>query len=377
MPAAAAAAGVAADSLSDFDWAATNLPSAAPELEKRDTETVINYIKPDYGGAVQPDWGSAREVHMKEREKLMEVKPVTVLDGRFLPDGGLESLGFDTHGLKFLSGLPEPPEDAFGSKRQTNQEWLPMIAAQTQQATGAEIVVPFSFLTRHEDQIDSTHVGGNYARFAHADYGPEAPPVARRVLVEMGPKMSPEEAENYEVCFVNLWTPVHHPAYKDPFCLLDATTVPIEAARETTTTKIGETIMAYTPMPSDKTNIAAGIKDEFRKPLERFYRRSYFVKYRPDDEPEQPSDNLLIAAKFDPNHRWIFCPDMCPGQAWLFKQWDSRTDVARCSFHTAFTDPKHEEDPTKPGRRSLEVRMCCAFPKKNAEKAGTPGASKL
>merc|ERR1711939_531662 len=65
-----------------------------------------------------------------------------------------------------------------------------------------------------------------YARFAHTDFGPDYVQTLRESLVRRGvPK---EEAETCRMSVVNVWFPIERPAFKDPLCLLDATTVRLE-----------------------------------------------------------------------------------------------------------------------------------------------------
>lgn len=62
-------------------------------------------------------------------------------------------------------------------------------------------------------------------------------------------------------------------------------------------------------------------------------------------------------------HRWVFCSDQRPDEAWLFRQYDEREGVAKCCFHNSFHDPFHAQDPDCPGRRSAEFRLVLSFPK--------------
>merc|ERR1711964_198819 len=65
--------------------------------------------------------------------------------------------------------------------------------------------------------------------------------------------------------------------------------------------------------------------------------------------------STLTGPLYAPQHRWVFCSDQRPEEAWLFKQYDTRPGMpARQAFHNSFRDPFHEGDPTKPGRRSAE-----------------------
>ena len=81
-------------------------------------------------------------------------------------------------------------------------------------------------------------------------------------------------------------------------------------------------------------------------------------------------DGLLSACPFDPAHRFFFCSDMRPDEAWLFKQWDTREGPdARVCFHSAVHDPFYDEGGQRmPTRRSLECRLVLTFPKPRGAK---------
>lgn len=58
---------------------------------------------------------------------------------------------------------------------------------------------------------------------------------------------------------------------------------------------------------------------------------------------------------YEPAQRWYYAPDMQPGEAWLFKNFDSDADSpARYAAHSAFHD-RTTQVPVRP-RESIEVR---------------------
>merc|ERR1711879_663001 len=61
-----------------------------------------------------------------------------------------------------------------------------------------------------------------------------------------------------------------------------------------------------------------------------------------------------------PTHRWVYFPEMQPGECIVFKVFDSATDGrARFSLHSAFEDPN---SPTEaPCRESVELRCAVLF----------------
>ncbi|CAE7218308.1 asaB [Symbiodinium sp. CCMP2592] len=59
------------------------------------------------------------------------------------------------------------------------------------------------------------------------------------------------------------------------------------------------------------------------------------------------------------HHRWVYYPDMMPGECLIFKVFDSATDGrSRFSLHAAFQDPNCQPD--APSRESIEMR-CVVF----------------
>merc|ERR1712232_688512 len=59
------------------------------------------------------------------------------------------------------------------------------------------------------------------------------------------------------------------------------------------------------------------------------------------------------------SHRWVYYPEMNPGECLVFKQFDSSTDGrARMALHSAFDDPTSLA--SAPIRESMELR-CIVF----------------
>ncbi|MDE0129684.1 MAG: CmcJ/NvfI family oxidoreductase [Gammaproteobacteria bacterium] len=70
----------------------------------------------------------------------------------------------------------------------------------------------------------------------------------------------------------------------------------------------------------------------------------------------------------DPGQSWYYFPRMHPGEALIFKQYDSRRENAgeRHVFHSAFRDPTVRED--APLRKSVEVRVLAVLPDADPER---------
>jgi len=64
--------------------------------------------------------------------------------------------------------------------------------------------------------------------------------------------------------------------------------------------------------------------------------------------------------KYNPDHRWIYFPEMRPNEAIVFKVYDSEKDGrARFTAHTSFEDPATPAD--APPRQSIEMRAFAFF----------------
>lgn len=294
--------------------------------------------------------GISKEEYKKRRQMTTETHDVMILDARTV-EGGLASFSLKDHGITCL----KPPQtlDFDNVKKEAiQQEYYPKLQEVVKQATGAKHAFVFQHTKRTENPKSLTQ---GYAKFAHADSGPISPEVFRGMLVgRFG--LPEEEVKNSYVVLVNFWTPFDRPAYKNPLCLLDASTVDVTTERVR---------VNYAASTTDRRQN----QDGGRKATDGF---------TPSEEEQKKIEELFKAGKtaggvfadpglsgplYAPRHRWIFCPDMEPNEeAWLFTQYDERPGYMpsfHCSFHDSFYDDKGEV----PGRRSLECRMVCLFPK--------------
>lgn len=283
---------------------------------------------------------------------MVRPRRVKILDATKAPNGGIHSFDLNKHGF---CTIPVPPFNAHG-KGWIRSEYLPLLEEVAKEATGAQSAFAFTHSLRREDR--GREYGSNYARFVHADYGASSPPTMRQMLKERF-KVPEAQLDQLEVCIVNIWHPIDRPAFKDPLCLLDATSI-----------APGSEAADNPKLPFNIDFILSGLRDGDRDGLERYYKQAYFGEGNRFDPNLGPNDSSLgVCATYDPGHRFYYCPDMRPDQGWLFKQWDSREGIgARQSFHTAFEDPFHEGRDDLPDRRSLECRLVLTFPKSPASK---------
>ena len=63
--------------------------------------------------------------------------------------------------------------------------------------------------------------------------------------------------------------------------------------------------------------------------------------------------------KYNPQHRWIYFPEMRRDEAVVFKVYDSDKNRARFTAHTSFADPA--TPPGAPPRQSIEMRAFAFF----------------
>lgn len=186
------------------------------------------------------------------------------------------------------------------------RDYYPRAFELAKRATGATRVFPWQHVVRTETP---TSFNDAYARFVHCDYQRgRAEKTARYFLREKGIELDPDT--DWEFCWVNVWQPVDVPALRNPLALLDAETLADEDLVE--------------------------------------YQYSGYEK-----------KVVSTMATYNPAHRLYYFPAMTPDEALVFKQLDSRPGYAPSCPHTSFDDPSSPAD--APGRRSIEVRLVCAF----------------
>lgn len=266
--------------------------------------------------------------------------------------GGVDSWKLDTHGFCFMKGLP-PISCDLEDRLATRLQYLPLLAERARQAAGAEAAYVTNYILRNEFAI-------GYNTHCHSDFGPWSEGTFRKMLMERY-KVPAAEVETKELLMANVWHPYHLPAYTDPLCLMDMSSV-------VGMTKGWEkTSVVRLPTAIDQLE---GLGDEETSESIAFYRSGWFY----ENQSLRSDDGLLAACPYRPTHRFVFCPDMHPDEACLFKQWDSREEVdAKCCFHSSMHDTFHDKDPSYPPRRSLECRLVLTFPKEPK----APASSKL
>jgi len=311
---------------------------ATAPISGRDTVEKQGYIAkpmPDGGGLFA---GTDPELYKKARHLMTDFREITFHDAR-TTNGGLENWRFDTHGLcvlktpaaaKEIDLAKDPGFDHYNmGKKPTNSKvrevYYKELCELAKKVTGAPECYVESHMLR---EPKPKFFFSNPSRFAHSDASARSPMIFRKTLVKKF-GFSEDRANAVDICSCNIWHPIEYPAYRDPLCLLDASTVNMERD------------MAPIPYvtPEGKS----------------VYSNSKDVKNQQFD---------LEGPCFHPNHRWLYISDQTPDEMWMFKQWDTRDSVAaKQCYHNSFHDPFYDNDDSKPGRKSMEFRLLLVFPK--------------
>jgi hypothetical protein len=217
----------------------------------------------------------------------------------------LSTLSLETEGVSLVPlEIEVDPYDP-GAVR---ERYFPAVEACVAAATGAARVVAFDHNVRCAPRSKAGEAGiQGPVRFAHNDYTERSGPQRVRDLF-------PDEAEQLlsrRFAVINVWSPITHPVEDAPLAVCDARTIEPGHLRPTALKYAARTGEIY---------------------------------------------SLLHAA----DQRWLYFPQMRPGETMLLKCYDSESDGrARYTAHSAFMDPTAEEDAIQ--RESIEVRTLAFF----------------
>lgn len=266
--------------------------------------TRVRYLHPRFR-----DTRERAEIGSREtRRANTSVHDVTIHNGRPLAEAN--ALDLDTTGF-LLTELPTSFSDQRDPKR-VSEHYYPLVCEHLQRLTGAEHVFVISHLVRTEDASSFNEA---YARFVHCDYPLRNPlKTSRYALRELGSELDPKA---YEFAWYNLWQPFDHEAEHNPLALIDSTSIEEGDLVEYLYTANGQSALSTMPVQN-------------------------------------------------PAHRFYYMPRMQLHEALVFKQLDSRDGGRVACPHTSFDHPG--ASPEAPPRRSIEVRLICAFPRS----AGNP-----
>ncbi|KAA1477860.1 hypothetical protein DENSPDRAFT_885433 [Dentipellis sp. KUC8613] len=211
----------------------------------------------------------------------------------------------DRNGFQFFRKPAQ--HTAFDSTQAIEGEYYPESIELLKQLTGASRVVIFDHTIRRRrpEEKEDTPEKRQPVQGVHVDQttASAVARVHRHLPAEDAPALLQKRFQ-----IINLWRPIHHPAYDFPLALCDYSTV--DPARD------------LVPMT---------------------------LKY-PDRDGE------TFGVRFSEEHRWKYVRGMTPEEGVLIKCFDSVQDgsVAVLTPHTAFIDPSTPED--APLRESIELR---------------------
>ncbi|TBU34143.1 hypothetical protein BD311DRAFT_802527 [Dichomitus squalens] len=268
----------------------------ASVLAPRDVPTTLNYYKPLTD---EPPHSYAYAVEGKPQTNVgKEPHPAVVHDAR----GREAEFALDKNGFQWVH-WPSVEKD-FVDDEIIKEKYYPEVERLLKEVAGAKRVFIFDHTVRRsansEDQRDPKKRGP--AELVHIDQTYEAS--IERVKYHL-----PDEADrllNSRVRIINVWRPIAHPVAHHPLAVGDWRTL-------------------------DHANL---VPVALHYPHRTGY--TYSVRYTPGLE-------------------WYYLGGQTPDEVTLIKCFDSETDRARLTPHTAFPDVGSPKD--APHRQSIEVRV--------------------
>lgn len=235
------------------------------------------------------------------RSGTVELKTMTLLNGRALG----ERLSLDEQGFIFVEHKTQV-EDFF-DENQLRTIYYPEIEELIRSQSGAARVVIFDHALRSGDEAEREEkLVRNPVLQAHNDYTEWSGPNRLREIL-------PDEADEllkHRFAIIQVWRAINRPIQSNPLALADARSIAFE-----------DLMVA-----------------------ERRYPHRVGQTYR---------------LKYNPDHRWIYFPEMRRDEAIVFKVYDSDKNRARFTAHTSFDDPATPAG--APPRQSIEMRAFAFF----------------
>jgi hypothetical protein len=225
-----------------------------------------------------------------------------VRNGRLLAN----RLSLEDQGFVFVEH--ETKVTDFFDENQVKTVYYPEIEQLIRRESGASRVVIFDHALRSGDEAEREEkLVRNPVLQAHNDYTEWSGPNRLREIL-------PDEAKDLitrRFAIIQVWRAINRPIQANPLAMADAKSIAF-----------------------DDWMVA-----------ERRYPHRVGQTYR---------------LKYNPNHRWIYFPEMRPDEAIVFKVYDSEKDGrARFTAHTSFEDPTTPAD--APPRQSIEMRAFAFF----------------
>ncbi len=247
----------------------------------------------------------ARIYTRETRHANTSKREVEIFDARPLHTAG--ELSLDTNG--FILVEQASAFQQFDDKAAVESEYFEEMRQLAMTLTGAVDALVFPFY-----QVRSKSAGnffGAYSLYVHCDFSPGRwHDMAQQVVRDYGAgKQYP--AGQFDFALYNLWRPIRNEVQRDPLALIDASTM-------------GPTdILEYRLSPKD--------------------------------------DAVAALPLFNAAQRFYYMSRMQTNEILVFKQQDSRSELAQVCPHTSFVDPTAAPDAVE--RQSVEVRVICVFPK--------------
>ncbi|MEE2777856.1 MAG: CmcJ/NvfI family oxidoreductase [Acidobacteriota bacterium] len=250
---------------------------------------------------LKPEWKGRDEIpalgDRESRRALTAKWDVDVHDAR-----GMD-LDLDVDG--FLLTNHESAVADFHDEAEVEKIYYPEAKQVIRRLTGADHVFITQHVVRTEDKSDFNTA---YARFVHCDYTKtDLRKVADKTLGYAG--IDPAETADWDFAWYNTWQPVDREVQQNPLALVSAASL-------------------------DEGDVVD----------------YYFTGYK--------HRALTAMPVYNPDHRFFYFPRMQTDEVLIIKQLDSREGRACSCPHTSF-DLANPDGPL--GRRSVEVRLMCAF----------------
>ena len=237
------------------------------------------------------------------REGRYDRHSVLIRDGRAISG----ELTLDRQGFVLLHR--DTAVSDFYDRDEVTSVYYPEVERLVKDATGAAKVIAFDHnLRASDDSIRGAHGVREPVKVVHNDYTPRSGPQRVRDVI------GGDEAEAllaHRFAVINVWRPIRGPVKCAPLAVCDAQSI----------------------APGDLVATDLVYRDRTGE---------------------------VYQARFNPDHRWYYFPEMRRDEAMLIKCYDSATDGrARFTAHTSFDDPTAPAD--APPRESIEARTLAFF----------------
>ncbi|KAI0764325.1 hypothetical protein BD413DRAFT_482736 [Trametes elegans] len=267
--------------------------ATAAVLSPQEVPTTLNYYTPlNDEKPYNYSWQNVLPEGTLRSNVGREPHPVVVHNAR----GREAEFGLDKNGFQFVTWPSK--EKAFDDEERIQKEYYPEVEELLKTVTGAKRVFIF-------DHTISQKPGSNErgpAQLVHIDQTYQAS--VNRVRYHL-----PDDADRLlqsRVRLINVWRPIHHTAAHKPLAVSD-----------------------WRFLDESKDLVPVRLIYPHREGS------TYSVRYNPD-------------------HKWYYLADQTPDEVTLIKCYDSETDRARLTPHSAFEDPTSPKD--APNRHSIEIR---------------------